>query len=165
MKTSGKIFFGIIIFIIAAALVGSLYYGDQKEVEVFGEFSAEVPSGSYFFNVTPNDETIKEMYRCDGEDLTITSFNQQYIEDEYHNQTGKTIDYDESLLENITQGENVTVDKISDHMTRIIQTTTINGQQDTDVACVYSDNVHLIIVEGGDVNFITEIANSIRILN
>ena len=47
MKTSGKIFFGIIIFIIAAALVGSLYYGDQKEVEVFGEFSAEVPSGSF----------------------------------------------------------------------------------------------------------------------
>lgn len=165
MKTSGKIFFGIIIFIIVAAIIGSLYYGDEKEVQVFGEFSAEVPSGSDFFNVTPDDETIKEMYRCDGEDLTITSFDQKYIEKEYHKQTGKTIDYDESLLENITQGENVKVDKISDNVTRIVQTTAINGQTDTDVACVYSDNVHLIIVEGGDVNFITEIGKSIRILD
>ena len=165
MKTSAKIFFGIIIFIIAAGLIGSLYYGDQKEVEVFGEFSAEVPSGSYFFNLTPNDATINEMYRCDGKDLTITSFDQKYIENEYHKQTGKTIDYDESLLENISHGENVKAEKISDNITRIIQTTTINGQQDTDVACVYSDNVHLIIVEGGDVDFITEIANSIRILD
>jgi hypothetical protein len=40
----------------------------------------------------------------------------------------------------------------------------IDGKQDTDVAVIYHDDTHYIIVEGGDVEFITGIAESIKIL-
>lgn len=67
----------------------------------FEEFSIEVPFGTEFVNMTSfGDETIKEMYRANGEDLTITSFDKNYIEDTYFNQTGRHIDYSKGFNEN-----------------------------------------------------------------
>ena len=42
---------------------------------------------------------------------------------------------------------------------RIIQTSNIDGYEDTNVAVIYHDDAHIIIVEGGDVDLITEVGN------
>lgn len=127
----------------------------------FEEFSIEVPFGTEFVNMTSfGDETIKEMYRANGEDLTITSFDKNYIEDTYFNQTGRHIDYSKGLYENFTGSGDTTT--INDNLTRTVITTDIGGYNNTDVACLYMDGSHVIIVEGGDVDFITHIGESIK---
>lgn len=129
----------------------------------FEEFSVEVPFGTEFINMTSfGDATIKEMYRANGEDLTITSFDKEYIEDTYFKQTGKHIDYSKGLYENFTGSGDVT--RISENLTRTVITTDIDGYNDTDAACIYMNGNHIIIVEGGDVDFITHIGESIKII-
>lgn len=167
MKTSGKIFFGIIFFIIIAALIASMYYGNQRETFEFEEFSIDAPMGSIFENYSvSSDPTVKEMHRSLNDDLTITSFNKTYIENEYYRQNGEKINYTESLINHLKEDKNNNVTKISNNLTSCIQTSRIMGiGEDTDVAFIFHDEDHVIFIEGGDVNFIKEVAESIRILN
>jgi hypothetical protein len=156
-----------LLILIGALLVLTAFAFDlslQKETEKFEEFSIEVPAGTSFGKVIENDTMVKEMYRCYGEDLTVTSFDKAYIEDTYYENTGKHIDFAESLLKNMSGSDNAEVNKISKNLTQIIQRSNVNGYSDTDVACIYHDDDHVIIVEGGDVDFITGIAESVRIL-
>ena len=156
----------MIIIIIALLLLASIviFLNFQKETEEFEEFSVEVPLGTSFGKVIENDTLIKEMYRCYGEDLTITSFDKAYVEDTYYNNTGEKIDFAKSMMENMSKNDNNKMNEISANLTQIIEKSNINGHEDTDVACIYHDDDHVIIVEGGDEDFITEIAESIRIL-
>jgi hypothetical protein len=150
----------IILIISLLILVGiGLYLNSITETAEFEEFSLEVPFGSSFYAMTPEDETIKEKYRCTNEDLTVTSFDKGYIEDAYYNNTGEHIDYAEELLDNLT-ADNDNTSTISKNLTRIIQT----SDGDTDVACIYHDDNHVIIIEGGDVQLITNIAESIKLI-
>ena len=152
----------LIALVIVLSAIGFLLHSMTTTVE-FNEFSVDVAMGTSFITMpVENDPTIKEMYRANGEDLTITSFDKKYIEEAYYNQTGKHIDYSKGLMDNFTGSGEIT--KINKHITRSIITTDINGQTDTDVACLYIKGDHVIIVEGGDVDFITETAKSINIL-
>ena len=156
----------VIILIISLLILAGigLYLNSLTETAEFEEFSVEVPFGSSFFTMTPDgDMTIKEMYRCTSEDLTITSFDKKYIEDTYYNNTGEQIDFFKGLLENQSTGNNE-ITNISENTTRIVETSNINGHMDSDVACIYHDDDHVILVEGGDVEFITKIAQSIKLL-
>ena len=65
----------------------------------------------------------------------------------------------------MTQNGANNVTELSDKLTRCINTQVIDGANDTDVAVIYHDDTHYIIVEGGDVEFITQIAQSIKILD
>lgn len=135
-----------------------------KQTVKFEEFSVETSIYNDFMNITPSDDlTIKEMYRCDGEDLTITSFDKNYIEDEYYNQNGEKINYTKMLMNKFKQDYD-NISRISDNLTLITVITEIDGDTDTDVAALYNDESHLIIIEGGDVEFISETAKSIHIL-
>jgi hypothetical protein len=165
MKQSGKIFFAVIIFIIIAGLIASFYYGDIKETVEFNEFSIEIQSKNNDFIDMPTDDLIKEMYRCDSEDLTITSFDKNYIEKTYQNQTGEPIDFTQGLIRNLSDNNNSNIENLTDNLTRIIQTSNIDGYEDSDVAVIYHDDAHVIIVEGGDVDLITEVGESIKIKN
>lgn len=155
----------IIIIIILLILAGiGLFLNSMTETVEFEEFSIEAPLRSSFYSMTPdNDNTIKEMYRCSNEDLTITSFNKEYIEETYYNDTGERFDFAEGMLNNISAGNSET-SKINENITRIILTSDIDGYADTDVACIYHDDNHVIIIEGGDVDLITRTAESIKIL-
>ena len=155
----------LILIICLLILVGiGLFLNSMTETVEFEEFSIEAPLGSSFYTMTPDsDKTIKEMYRCTNEDLTITSFDKVYIEEAYYNDTGERFNYTEGLLNNITSENDKTI-KINENITRIIQTSYIDGYTDTDVACIYHDDSHVIIIEGGDVDFITKTAESIRII-
>lgn len=155
----------LILIISLLILAGAgIFLNSLTETVEFEEFSIEAPLGSSFYSMTPdNDRTIKEMYRCSNEDLTITSFDKGYIEEAYYNDTGERFDYAEGVLDNLS-GENSETIKINENITRIIQTSNINGYLDTDVACIYHDNDHVIIIEGGDVDFITKTAESIKII-
>ena len=152
----------IIISLLILAGIG-LYLNSMTETVEFEEFSIEAPLGSSFFTMESDDGTVKEMYRCANEDLTITSFDKNYIEEAYYNNTGERFDYAEGLINNLSAGNGKT-SVISENITRIVQTSDIGGYEDSDVACIYHDDSHVIIVEGGDVDFITRIAESIRIL-
>ncbi|MBR4447885.1 hypothetical protein [Methanobrevibacter sp.] len=150
----------IILIISLLILVGiGLYLNSITETAEFEEFTVEVPFGSSFYTMTPEDKTIKEKYRCTNEDLTITSFDKGYIEDTYYNNTGEHFDYAKGLMANLT-ADNDNTSTISKNLTRIIQT----SDGDTDVACIYHDDNHVIIIEGGDVELITNIAESIKII-
>lgn len=136
----------------------------QKQSVEFDEFSIEAPFASSFMNMTPEDDlTVREMYRCTSEDLTITSFDKTYIENEYYAQNGEKINYTEGLL-NQLKNDSDDFSKLSDNLTLIVQTMNIDGYADADIAAVYHDDSHVIIVEGGDVGFITDTAKSIKIL-
>ncbi len=152
----------IIAIIIILSVVGLCIHSLNTTYE-FDEFSIEVPLGTDFVNMTSfGDETINEMYRANGEDLTITSFDKKYIEDTYFKQTGKHIDYSKGLYENFTATGEIT--QINDNLTRSVITSDIDGYSDTDVACLYIDDGHVIIVEGGDIDFVTQVGDSIKIL-
>ena len=155
----------IIIIISLLILVGiGLFLNSMTETVEFEEFSIEAPIGSSFYSIAPDvDKTIKEMYRCSNEDLTITSFDKDYIENAYYTDSGERFNFVEGMLNNIS-GENSETIKINENITRIIQTSYIDGYTDTDVACIYHDDSHVIIIEGGDVDFITKTAESIRII-
>ena len=166
MKTSGKIFFGIMFFIIIASLIATTYYPPNGTFE-FDEFSIEAPRGSEFedFDVS-DDPTVKEMHRSLTDDLTITSFNATYIEKEHLKNNGEKINYTESLINHLKEDKINNVTEISDNLTSCIQTTGIKGiNEDTDVAFIYHDDDHLIFIEGGDIDFIRGVAESIKILN
>lgn len=92
--------------------------------------------------------------------MTITSFDKTYIENEYFAETGEKINYTNSLINHLKKDKNINITKLSDNLTRGIEKT----DTDIDVAVIYHDNNHVILVEGGDIEFITEIANSIKIL-
>lgn len=155
----------IIILIMALAILAGigLYLHTQTETFEFDEFSIEGPFGSSFSTMIPQDRTVKERHRCTNEDLTITSFDKNYIEEAYYNNTGEHIDYFKGLLNNIST-DNSEISNISDNITKIIQKSDIDGYVDTDVACIYHDDDHVIIVEGGDEYLITKVAESIKIL-
>lgn len=162
-KITRNVLIVLLIIIIAAAI--GFYLDSLKETVEFEEFTIEAPMGSDFENLTPSDDlTVKEQYRSMNDDLTITSFNKQYIEDEYYSLTGEMINYTEMLMDHLSEDESYNITKISDNLTSYIFTANINGYEDTDVAILYTDENHIIMVEGGDVEFITEIANSIKIL-
>ena len=154
----------IIILIISLLILAGigLYLNSLTQSVEFEEFSVEVPLGSSFYGM-PHDQTIKEKYRCVDEDLTITSFDKEFIEEAYYNSTGEHFDYTAGLLNNLS-GDNDNTTNITDNITRIVQTSDIDGYEDTDVACIYHDDAHVIIIEGGDVNFITKISQSLKIL-
>ncbi|MBQ2665865.1 hypothetical protein [Methanobrevibacter sp.] len=154
----------VIILIMSLLILAGigLYLNSMTETVEFEEFSVEVPLGSSFVTMTPEDRVIKEMYRCTSEDLTITSFDKKYIEDKYFDNTGQHIDFFKGLLENQST-DNDEISNISENITRIVQTSHIDGYEDTDVACIYHDDDHVIFIEGGDVEFITKISESIRI--
>ena len=156
----------MLIILIALLLLASIviFLNFQKETVEFEDFSVEVPLGSSFGKVRENDTMINGMYRCYGEDLTITSFNKTYVEEEYYKNSGETIDFTKSMIKHMGEDDNNKMNEISPNLTRIIDKSIINGQEDTDVACIYHDDDHLIIIEGGDEDFITEIAESIQIL-
>lgn len=154
----------ILIFIIAVLIAIGFGLNNQKETVNFKEFSVEVPAGTKFMDLDLDDPTIKEGHRSRSDDLTITSFNKQYIENEYYSQNGEKIDFTKSSIENMTQNKANNVTKLSDKLTRCINTQVIDGANDTDVAVIYHDDTHYIIVEGGDVEFITQIAQSIKII-
>ncbi len=155
----------IILIIILLILAGiGLFLNSMTETVEFEEFSIEAPLGSSFYSMTTgNDTIIKEMYRCANEDLTITSFDKGYVEEAYYNDTGEHFDFAQGMLNNLTAGNSET-SKINENITQIILTSDINGYADTDVACIYHDDDHVIIIEGGDVDFITRTAESIKIL-
>ena len=161
-KTKRNLLIIIVFMLFLTSIVVFLNF--QKETVEFEDFSVEVPLGSSFGKVRENDTLIKEMYRCYGEDLTITSFDKGYVEDTYYNNTGERIDFSKSMIENISGSENDEMKELSPNLTQIIQKTDMNGYEDTDVACIYHDDDHVIIIEGGDEKFITEIAKSIRII-
>ncbi|WP_462316127.1 hypothetical protein [Methanobrevibacter sp.] len=161
-KTKRNILIILIVLLLLSSIV--IFLNFQKETVEFGDFSIEVPLGTSFGKVRENDTMIKEMYRCYGEDLTITSFNKTYVEDTYNQNTGEKIDFTKSLIENLTGSNNSETKDISSNLTQITHKSSINGHEDTDVACIYHDDGHLIIIEGGDEDFITEIAESIQIL-
>ena len=155
----------IIILILALLILTGigLFLNSMTETVEFEEFSVEVPLGSSFFTMDTDDPTIREMYRCANEDLTITSFDKEYIEDTYYNNTGEHFDYVKGMLNNLST-DNSEISSVNENVTRIVQTSNIDGYIDTDVACIYHDGSHVIIIEGGDVDFITKIAQSIKIL-
>ena len=154
----------IILIIILLILAGiGLFLNSMTETVEFEEFSIEAPLGSAFYSMTTdNDTMIKEMYRCANEDLTITSFDRGYVEEAYYNDTGKHFDFAEAMINNISAG-NSERSEINQNITRIILTSDIDGYADTDVACIYHDDDHVIIIEGGDVDFITRTAESVKI--
>lgn len=154
----------ILLFAIVALIAIGFALNDLKETVKFEEFSVEVPAGSNFTDLDTDDPIIKEGHRSMNDDLTITSFNKEYIENEYYSQHGKSMDFTKSSIENMTKDETNNVTELSDNLIQCIQTQTIDGKQDIDVAVIYHDDTHYIIVEGGDVDFITEIAKSIKIL-
>lgn len=154
----------ILLFVIVVLIGIGFALNDLKETVEFEEFSIEVPAGSNFTDLDTDDPIIKEGHRSMNDDLTITSFNKEYIENEYYQQHGESMDFTKSSIENMTQGKQNNVTKLSDNLTRCIMTQMIDGKQDTDVAVIYHDDTHYIIVEGGDVEFITGIAESIKIL-
>ena len=149
----------ILIFIIVILIAIGFGLNNQKETVKFEEFSVEVPAGSKFVDLDLDDPTIKEGHRSRNDDLTITSFNKQYIENEYYSQNGEKIDFTESSIENMTQDDTNNITELSDNLTRCITTQVIDGANDTDVAVIYHDDTHYIIVEGGDVDFITKLHN------
>ena len=173
-KTKRNLLIIIVFMLFLTSIVVFLNF--QKETVEFEDFSVEVPLGSSFGKVRENDTLIKEMYRCYGEDLTITSFDKGYVEDTYYNNTGERIDFSKSMIENISGSDNDEMKELSPNLTQIIQKTDMNGYEDTDVACImngyedtdvaciYHDDEHVIIIEGGDEKFITEIAKSIKML-
>ena len=61
--------------------------------------------------------------------------------------------------------KNPQINQSSENITFFIINSRINGEIDTDVAGIYNDDDHFIIVEGGDVEFIKQITNSIKIKN
>ena len=167
MKPKQKVILYLSIFFVAALLLVAYGFYAQSEKEYdFGEFSIKAPINCEFENVTEEYTSQYDMgtvYRCKNIDLTITSFDKQYIEDTYQSNTGDTIDFGESILDELLSMENPKINKISNTSTLFISNTRVNGQIDCDVAGIYNDNKHLIIVEGGDIEFIENVTKSIKI--
>ena len=154
----------ILLFVIVVLIAIGFALNDLKETVEFEEFSVEVPAGSNFTDLDTDDPIIKEGHRSMNDDLTITSFNKEYIENEYYEEHGESMDFTESSIENMTKDKANNVTELSDNLTRCVLTQNISGTPDTDVGVIYHDDTHYIIVEGGDVEFITGIAESIKIL-
>ena len=93
----------------------------------------------------------------------MTSFDKDYLENTYEYNTGNKIDFGKEVLEQLSGFENPKVNKSSENITFFITNTRVNGYIDCDVAGVYNDNNHFIIVEGGDIELIEKVTNSIKI--
>lgn len=165
MKPKTKvIFYLILFFVVAGVLIGYGFYAETTKTVDFREFSVKVPQMCEFEDISEkyNSSFIKS-YRCTSMDLTITTFNKAYIESAYQINTGDQIDFGKSALENLLGYHNPKVEKTSENTTIYIINTRVNRQIDTDVAGIYNDDSHFIIVEGGDVEFIEQIVKSIKI--
>ena len=155
-----------IFFVCAFLLIGYGYYAESTKTFTFDEFSVEAPQMCEFEDISSKyNSTFMKTYRATNMDLTISIFDKNYIEDTYNLHTGDTVDFGKTSLEKLMDFHNPKVNKTSDNVTLFITNTRVNGQIDTDVGGVYNDDNHLIIVEGGDVELIEEISNSIKILN
>ena len=165
MKPKQKvILFLIIFFVVAGILIGYGFYAETTKTVDFKEFSVETPSMCEFEDISSRyNSTFIKSYRCTSMDLTITSFNKTYIESKYTENTGNQIDFGKGVLDNLLGFHNPKVENISENSTLYITNTRVNSQIDTDVAGIYNDDNHFIIVEGGDVEFIKQITNSIKI--
>lgn len=164
MNNKQKVIFGTLIFIILSALfVGYLFYIDQSETYSFGNFSIEAPKGYEFKDISDEYEnnSFMKVYRCVNEDLTVSSIDKNYIESTYYNNTGVVIDFNKLCNDNIKRSAKVVNE--TNNLTTYVQTG--YGHFDRDVAVVYRDDSHFIIIEGGDMEFISKIGNSIKILN
>ena len=150
-------------------LIGYSYYAEQTEPYDFGEFTIDVPLGSKFKDVTSRYDSenynIGKAYICTDKDLIISIFDKHYIENTYEMNTGDKIDFGKSLLGHLHGENKYKINESSENLTFFILNHRVKGVIDTDVAGVYNDDDHLIIVEGGDIEFIEKIANSIKIKN
>lgn len=167
MKPKQKVILGLSIFFIAALIIVAYgFYAESTAIYDFGEFSIKAPRNCEFEDVTyqySSDPNMGSVYRCKNIDLTITSFNKQYVESSYRANTGDNIDFSKEVLQDIISVSDPQINRISDTTTLFISNTRVNGQIDCDVAGVYEDDGHLIIVEGGDIEFIENITKSIEI--
>lgn len=127
----------------------------------------EVPQTAEFIDVSSEYSTDKysfvTSYRCTSIDLTISSFNKTYLEENYRINTGETIESGKYIIEQLTGNSDLGINETSGNTTIFVEKTLINGQVDTDVAGVYNDDDHLIIIEGGDIDFIKNITYSLKI--
>ncbi|WP_407376289.1 hypothetical protein [Methanobrevibacter sp.] len=167
MKPKQKVVLYLSLFFIAAlSLVAYGFYAETTKVIEFEEFSVEVPVETEIENITNEYKSNYDfitVYRAKNIDLTISSFDKQYIENTYSSNTGEEIDFGKSVLENLNNFNNPKINKSSENITFYISNTRVDGQIDCDVAGVYNDDNHFIIVEGGDVELIEKITNSIKI--
>lgn len=170
MKPKTKVILGFAIFFIAAAsVIGYGYYAELREPHDFGEFTVDVPLGSEFEDISSKYDTggynFVKSYRCKDKDLTISIFDKNYIENTFETNTGDEIDFGKSVLEHFLGMKNADINKTSENICICTVNQRIGGSIDTDVAGIYNDDEHFIIVEGGDTDFIQNITNSIKIKN
>lgn len=170
MNGKQKIIISLILFFVAAGLlIGYGFYAETTKIVDFNEFTIETPQMCEFedissrYNSSGND--FAKSFRCTNMDLTITTFDKEYIESTYEMNTGNPIDFGKSAVKNILSYDNPKVENLSENATLYIVNTRVNGQIDTDVAGIYDDNDHFIIVEGGDVELVEQITKSIIITN
>ncbi|WP_458402709.1 hypothetical protein [Methanobrevibacter sp.] len=167
MKPKQKVVLYLTLFFIAAlSLVAYGFYAETTKVVDFGEFSVEVPVEAEIENITDEYKSKHDfitVFRAKNIDLTISSFDKNYIESNYASNTGEEIDFGKSVLENLNDFSNPKINKSSENITFYISNTRVDNQIDCDVAGVYNDDNHFIIVEGGDVELIEKITNSIKI--
>ena len=165
MNGKQKIIIGMILFFVAAGLlIGYGFYAETTKIVDFNEFTVETPQMCEFEDISSRyNSTFIKSYRCTSMDLTITTFDKEYIESTYQLNTGNPIDFGKSAVKNILSFNNPKIENLSENATLYIVNTRVNGQINTDVAGIYNDNDHFIIVEGGDVELIEQITKSIRI--
>lgn len=163
MKPKHKVVLYLSLFFIAAlSLAAYGFYCETTKTVDFNEFSLEVPLYVEIENMSEKSDFIL-IYRAKNIDLTVSSFDKEYIESTYTANTGAEIDFGKSVLENLNGFSNPKINKSSENITFYISNTRVDGQIDCDVAGVYNDDEHFIIVEGGDVELIEKITNSIKI--
>ncbi|WP_458456924.1 hypothetical protein [Methanobrevibacter sp.] len=97
--------------------------------------------------------------------MTISIFDKNYIENTFETNTCDEIDFGKSVLEHFLGMKNAEISKTSENISICTVNQRIGGSIDTDVAGIYNDDEHFIIVEGGDSEFIQNITNSIKIKN
>lgn len=167
MKPKQKVVLYLSLFFIASiCLLAYSFYGESTKEADFGEFSIQVPPDSEFENITKEysgEHNFTKSYGCKNIDLTVTSFDKDYLENTYEYNTGNKIDFGKEVLEKLSGFENPKVNKSSENITFFITNTRVDGYIDCDVAGVYNDNDHFIIVEGGDIELIEKVTNSIKI--
>ena len=95
--------------------------------------------------------------------MIISSFNKTYLEENYQMNTGETIDSGKYIIGQLTGNSNLEINETSGNTTLFVEKTLINGHVDTDVAGVYNDDDHFIIIEGGDIDFIKNVTYSLKI--
>ena len=95
MNGKQKIIIGMILFFVAAGLlIGYGFYAETTKIVDFNEFTVETPQMCEFEDISSRyNSTFIKSYRCTSMDLTITTFDKEYIESTYQLNTGNPIDF------------------------------------------------------------------------